>query len=106
MTIYEKLIAQQKEQGRVDALDLRERAPSMEDAEIIAEQNKIPVFEADKDYSAWEVGSPVKELVGEEYKVFKLLIPHNASGYEGTPSTLADLWAMCDETEETEETTE
>ena len=95
MTIYEKLIAQQREQGRADALDLRERAPSMEDAAIIAEQNKIPVFEPDKDYSAWEVGSPVKELVGEEYKVFKLLIPHNASEHDGTPATLPDLWEMC-----------
>lgn len=100
MTIYEKLIAQQRELGRVDALDLRERAPSMEDAEIIAEQNKIPVFESDKDYSAWEVGSPVKEMVGEEYKVFKLLIPHNAADYIGTPSTLSDLWEMCEDTTE------
>lgn len=100
MTIYEKLIAQQRELGRVDALDLRERAPSMEDAAIIAEQNKIPVFEPDKDYSAWEVGSPVKELVGEEYKVFKLLIPHNASEHDGTPSTLSELWQMCEENEE------
>ena len=96
MTVYEKLIAQQKERGRTDALDLRHRAPTMEDADIVAEQSKIPVFEPDKNYSAWEVGAPVKELVGEEYKVFKLLVPHNANEHNGTPSTLTNLWAVCE----------
>lgn len=89
----------QFERGKADALALRNAAPTMTDAELIASVNRVPVFNPSKDYSAWNVGAPVKELVDGEYKVFRLLVPHNAKDYSGTPSALTELWSICVEEE-------
>lgn len=88
-------LAEQIERGKADAIALRNAAPTMTDAELIASVNRVPVFNPSKDYSAWAVGSPVKELVDGEYCVFRMLVPHNAADYNGTPSTLPNLWVMC-----------
>lgn len=75
--------------GAADALDLRKRAADMDGTSIIAEEQKIPVWSADKDYTTWPVGSPVSHEGG----VFGLLQPHNAAYYTGNPATLPALWS-------------
>ena len=77
--------------GRADALDLRARAEGMDGTHIIREETKIPVFDHEKDYTDWPVGSPVTH----EEQVYKLLQPHNAANYKGNPSTLKSLWSIC-----------
>ena len=42
-----------KEKGADDALNLRGRASTMDGTAIIAEESKVPDFDAQKDYSAW-----------------------------------------------------
>ena len=93
--MIEKMLNEQKGRGKAAALALRERAAGMTDSELIAEMSNIPKFNPDKDYSGWPESAPVKEEVDGEYKVFRLLVPHNASDYSGTPSTLSDLWKIC-----------
>ena len=93
--MIDKMLKEHIERGKADALALRNAAPTMTDAELIASVSRIPKFNPSKDYSAWNVGAPVKELVDGEYKVFRLLVPHNAADHNGTPSTLDDLWQMC-----------
>ena len=78
------------EEGRRQALDLQGRAPSMTGTEIIAEENKVPTFNATKDYSSWPIGAPV----ADEGQVWILIQPHNASHYTGRPSTLRALWGL------------
>lgn len=95
MTPYETIIQQHFQQGKTDALDLRDRASDMDGTGLIAEEKKVPVFDPDKDYSDWAVGSPVRELVDEEYQIFKLIQPYNAAHYDGTPATLPALWSIC-----------
>lgn len=75
--------------GTADALDLRRRAADMDGTAIIAEEQKIPVWRADRDYSAWSAGSPVFHAGN----VFGLIQPHNAAHYSGDPTTLPALWS-------------
>ena len=91
----EKMLNEQIERGKADAIALRNAAPNMTDGELIASINCIPKHNPNKDYSAWAVGSPVKELVDGEYAVFRLLVPHDAKDYSGSPSTLVELWSVC-----------
>lgn len=93
--MIDKMLKEQIERGKADALALRNAAPTMTDGELIASITRIPKFNPTKDYSTWAVGSPVKELVDGEYKVFRLLVPHDAADHNGTPSALTELWAMC-----------
>lgn len=95
MTPYDIIINQQIELGRQHALDLRSRADAMDGTGIIAEENKIPIFDPKKNYLSWVVGAPVKELVDGEFQTFKLIQPYNAAHYTGTPSTLPALWSIC-----------
>ena len=81
--------------GRADALDLRERAPSLTGTEVIAEESKVPAFDPAKDYTNWPVGAPV----ADEDQVWILLIPHNAANYSGRPSTLRALWGLAHTTD-------
>lgn len=76
--------------GKADALDLRERAPSLTGTEVIAEESKVPAFDPAKDYTSWAAGAPV----ADEGQVWILLIPHNAAKYSGRPSTLRALWGL------------
>lgn len=78
-----------RDTGRADALSLRSRAHEMDGTGIIAEENKIPSWDGQKDYSGWAVGGPVTY----NGNVFGLLQPHNASYYGGTPETLPALWS-------------
>ena len=78
-------------QGRADALDLRQRAKDLDGTAIIAERAKAPAWQADKDYSAWPVGAPVRD----EGRTYGLIRPHNAAHYPDTrPATLPALWSL------------
>lgn len=91
MNSKEMVLSAMKAQGRADALDLRNRAPSMDGTAIIAEETKVPAFDPQKDYSGWAIGSPVTD----EGQIWTLLQPYNATHYEGRPSTLRALWGLC-----------
>lgn len=80
-----------KKLGKANALDLRQRSPEMDGTALIAEEIDIPAWSHDKDYSNWKAGNPVRD----EGQVWTLLQPHNASYYEGRPSTLRALWGLC-----------
>ena len=80
-----------KEKGADDALNLRGRASTMDGTAIIAEESKVPDFDAQKDYSACPVGTPV----ADEGQVWTLIQPYNAANYQGRPSTLRALWGLC-----------
>lgn len=89
MTNKEFVLTVFRENGRADALSLRSRAANMDGTGIIAEEQKIPAWDGQKDYSGWAVGGPVTY----NGNVFGLLQPHNASYYGGTPETLPALWS-------------
>ena len=80
-----------KEQGKANALDLRNRAKDMTGTAIIAEESKIPEYDNTKDYSGWAVGSPC--LFGGQ--VYGLLQPYNAAHHPNTnPAMLPALWRV------------
>lgn len=79
-----------KEKGADDALNLRGRASTMDGTAIIAEESKVPDFDAQKDYSACPAGTPV----ADEGQVWKLIEPYNAANYSGRPSTLRAVGAV------------
>lgn len=86
-----------KEKGADDAAALRAKANTMTGTEIIAAEIAVPDFDAQKDYSACPVGTPV----ADEGQVWKLIQPHNAANYSGRPSTLRALWGLCHTTDPT-----
>ena len=86
----DEAIEKMKEKGADDALNLRGRASTMDGTAIIAEESKVPDFDATKDYSACPVGTPV----ADEGQVWKLIQPYNAANYSGRPSTLRALWGL------------
>ena len=77
-------------EGRRQALSLKERAPGMNGTEIIDQENNIPAWNPEKDYSGWDVGCPVLD----EGQVWRLIIPHRARDYIGRPSSLRALWGL------------
>lgn len=89
-TSKERVLARERDRGRLDALDLQGRAPSLTGTEIIAEETKVPNFNPQKDYSSWKAGSPV----ADEGQVWLLIQPYNASHYAGRPSELRALWGL------------
>lgn len=83
-------------QGKSDALDLRTRAPEMDGTGLIAEEQKIPAFDPQKDYLGWVKGTPVTD----EGQVWTLLIPHNAAAYPGLrPATNRACWGLAHTTD-------
>lgn len=104
--MIEKMLNEQKERGKAEALALRNAAPTMTDAELVESINRIPVHSNNKDYSAWPVGAPVKSMVDGEYVIYRLLVPHNAKDHNGTPADLSELWKACNMIVPTELTTE
>lgn len=94
MNSKEIVLNAMRSQGRADALDLRNRAADMDGTAIIAEEEKIPQFDSQKDYSSWKVGAPVYEIIDGEHQIFTLIQPYNAANYSGTPSTLPAIWSI------------
>lgn len=78
------------EEGRRQALALKDRAPNMTGTEIIQQENNVSYWLSDKDYSTWPVGSPV----ADEGQIWLLIIPHRAADYSGRPSSLRALWGL------------
>lgn len=78
------------EEGRRQALALKEHAPNMTGTEIIQQENNVANWSSDKDYSNWPAGSPV----ADEGQIWLLLIPHRAADYSGRPSSLRALWGL------------
>ena len=95
MTNKELILGIMREQGRNDALSLRSRAADLDGTAIIAEEQKAPAFDPQKDYSSWPAGAPVTD----EGQVWILLQPHNAAKYTGRPSTLRALWGLAHTTD-------
>lgn len=95
MTEKELVLSVLEQQGKENASDLRARAPEMDGTGIIAEEEKIPWFDPEKNYTGWKTGSPVKQTVNGETQVFVLNIPHNAAEYPGvTPENNRTLWGI------------
>lgn len=91
MTNKDFILSIMKEQGKAAALDLRNRAKDLTGTEIITEENKIPLYDNNKDYSGWAVGSPCLF----DGQVYGLLQPYNAANYPDTnPSILPALWRI------------
>lgn len=84
-------LEQIKQMARDQALYLRKRAPEMTGTEIIDEEDYVPEWGIEKDYTEVVVGAPVRF----EGQIYTLLQPHNASHYPDTnPSTLTALWRV------------
>ena len=91
MTSKDFVLSIMREQGRQNALDLRNRAADMTGTEIIAEESKIPNFDNSKDYTGWPIGAPCIC----DGQVYGLLQPYNAAHYPDTsPAYLPALWRV------------
>ena len=91
MTNKDFVLQMIKEQGKANALDLRNRAVNMTGTAIIAEESKIPLYDNTKDYTGWAVGSPCLY----EGQVYGLLQPHNAAHYpDSNPANTPALWRV------------
>lgn len=78
------------DEGRRNALDLASRAPKMDGTAIIEEEDHIPAWNKETDYTNKAVGIPVRD----NGQVWALLIPHNAAHYTGRPETNRALWSL------------
>ena len=91
MSDREYVLATMRRFGKQAAEELRNRADTMTGTELIAEEDYIPEFDTNKDYTTSPKGTPVK-LGGQ---IYKLLIPHNPASYPGTtPETNRTLWEI------------
>lgn len=81
--------------GRADALKLRDEANTLTGTQIIEREVSVPMFDPERDYSSWPVGSPVQDME----QVWILIQPHNAAHYEGRPDTLRSLWGLAHTTD-------
>ncbi len=92
MTSKEIVLKTHRNMGRADALALREKAVAggVTDTQIIDQEEAVPAWSKEKDYSKAATGTPV----AHEGQIYGLLQPHNASYYDGTPATLTALWRV------------
>ena len=90
MTSQDVILGLMRARGRADALDLRARAGDLDGTALIAEEEKIPSWDPERDYSNWPAGAPV----ADEGQVWVLIIPHNAAHYAGRPASLRALWGL------------
>ena len=90
MTSKERVLARERNRGKLAALDLIDRAPKMDGTAVIAEEDHIPAWSQSANYLNHPAGSPVRD----EGQVWILLIPHRASDYAGGPSKNRALWGL------------
>lgn len=83
------------EAGRKNALALRAAAKDMTGTEIIGREQDAPMFDPQRDYSAYPAGSPVRD----GGQVWLLIQPHNAADYGGRPAELRALWGIAHTTD-------
>jgi len=97
MTSKEIALSAMRSQGKADALDLQTRIESgtMDDTAIIDEEEKIPYWDPNKDYTNCPRGYAVAFDIEGERNIFGLLIPHNASHYPNdNPENNRTLWSL------------
>lgn len=75
-------------QGKADALDLAERAPTMDGTEIIAEEEKVPQWSETASYT---VGVAVKDD-GQVYTLLSAHTPSHNPGYR--PANLRSIYDL------------
>ena len=68
---------------------------TMTETEIIAREEAIPAWRADKDYTSWPLCAPVRD----GGQVWLLLQGHNAAHYPGRPGDLRALWGLAHTTD-------
>lgn len=91
MTNKEITLSAMRTMGRADALDLASRLDGMSDTEIINEEEKIPHWSQDKDYTGYAAGFAVQDFG----QVYGLIQPHDASHYPSQgPADLRALWSV------------
>ena len=79
------------QQGVEDARALREAAGGLDGTTLIDQERMIPLFDPQKDYSAWPAGAPVRD--GDQ--VYRLITPHNAAHYpQSRPGNTPALWSI------------
>ena len=87
-------------QGKADALDLAQRAETMDGTAIIAEEQKVPLFVPGTDYSGCPKGTPIGEVIDGEVQIFTMITPVNTANYPGiTPNTERSLFSLCHTTD-------
>lgn len=79
-----------REAGRTAALQLRSEASSLTGTQIIDREQDAPLFDPQRDYSAFPAGSPVRD----GGQVWLLLQPYNAANYPQRPAELRALWGL------------
>lgn len=79
-----------KEKGAADAAALRVQAAELDGTALIAEEQRIPAFSPEKDYTSWPAGAPVSD----EGQVWTLIQPYNAADHSGRPASLRALWGL------------
>lgn len=61
MTTKEAVLKIFRDQGKADAQALQSSASSLDGTALISQENAIPDWDKDKDYSSWPVGSAVRD---------------------------------------------
>lgn len=96
MNSKELVLQVHRDMGRADALNLANRAVSMDGTAIIEEEQKVPLFVSGADYSACPIGAPIAEIVDGEVQIFTMITPVNTAHYPGiTPNTERSLYSLC-----------
>lgn len=93
MTSKDIVLKTHRNMGRADALALREKAVAggVSDTQIIDQEEAVPNWSGERDYSTASVGTPV----AHDGQIYGLIQPHNASYYPGTtPASLPALWRV------------
>lgn len=94
MTSKDRVLARERERGRLDALDLQHRAPNMDGTALYAEEGKIPGFKAalvKMNMKDRPVGFVCKSPEG---RVVTLLQPYDSDVYKDEPEALPAQWGF------------
>lgn len=88
----EGYLQKMRKKGKEDALALQNKATENKatQTEIINQEDCIPNFDPQKDYTSWKANSPVRD----EGQVWLLLQPYDANARPGKPSELRALWGL------------
>ena len=80
-----------RSQGLADAKELQETAKDMSADEIISNEYRIPMFNAENQYLNYTAGFICKSSLGN---VVKLIQPYDSTIYTGEPETLPAQWGF------------
>lgn len=88
MIDYKRILYQA---GRDAALSLQAEAKDLDGTAVIAREQDVPDFVPGKDYSAWPIGSTVRD----DDQVWQLLQPYDSAAHPGPPGQQRALWGLC-----------